>query len=78
VNDLAKEGFGVIVNIASEAGSRGGCGGAIYSASRHGRLGLTRSTASGYRADGILFLASDLSAFVSGVVLPVDSGWNAG
>jgi|KBSSwiStaDraftv2_1062776.scaffolds.fasta_scaffold01684_12 NAD(P)-dependent dehydrogenase (short-subunit alcohol dehydrogenase family) len=124
---MVRSGSGVIVNIASEAGFRGGCGGAAYTASKHGLIGLTRSTAWGYRADGIrcnalcpggigdtqilsesgfdetyaercfpimslagepgvpqsiadgiLFLASDLSAFVNGVVLPVDGGWNAG
>jgi NAD(P)-dependent dehydrogenase (short-subunit alcohol dehydrogenase family) len=29
-------------------------------------------------ADGVLFLASDQSAFVNGVILPVDGGWCAG
>lgn len=120
-------GSGSIINIASEAGLRGGCGGAAYTASKHGLIGLTRSVAWGYRqagircnavcpggigataimeqtsidpvdmerclpimslagepsvpqviADAVLFLASDRSAFVNGVILPVDGGWSSG
>jgi len=124
---MAAVGRGSIINIASVAGTRGGAGGAAYTASKHGLIGLTRSVAWGYRKDGIrcnavcpgaigetaildnnaidqdyaqrcfpimslagepgvpqsiadaiLFLSSDLSAFVSGVVLPVDGGWCTG
>ncbi len=118
---------GSIINIASEAGLRGGTGGAAYTVSKHGLVGLTRSVAWAYRQDGIrcnavcpggigateilneaaidpadaerwqsimslagkpgepqsiadavLFLASDQSAYVNGVLLPVDGGWSAG
>lgn len=44
---------GSIINIASEAGFRGGCGGAAYTASKHGLIGLNRSVAWGYRQDGV-------------------------
>jgi len=123
---MTRAGRGSIINVASEAGLRGGCGGAAYVASKHGLVGLTRSVAWSYRtsgircnavcpgaigetdimndsaidpadaeiflpvmslategrpqsiADAVLFLASDLSAFVNGVMLPVDGGWSAG
>lgn len=124
---MQKAGSGSIINIASVSGVRGGSGGAAYTASKHGLIGLTRSVAWGYRQEGIrcnalcpgaigdtrimddasldpvnaercmpvmslagvpgkpssiadaaLFLASDQSAFVNGVVLPVDGGWSAG
>lgn len=50
---MVAAGSGSIINIASEAGFRGGCGGAAYVASKHGLVGLTRSVAWGYRQDGI-------------------------
>lgn len=124
---MVKVGKGSIINIGSVASLRGGSGGAAYTASKHGLIGLTRSVAWGYRpegvrcnaicpgaiggtaimddsaidmeyfarcqpvfelageagepqsiADAVLFLASDQSSFVNGVVMPVDGGWNAG
>jgi NAD(P)-dependent dehydrogenase (short-subunit alcohol dehydrogenase family) len=44
---------GAIVNVASEAGIRGGAAGAAYTASKHAVIGLTRNTATMYRSNGI-------------------------
>ena len=44
---------GSIVNVASEAGLRGSASGAAYTASKHGLIGLTRSTAVFYAASGV-------------------------
>lgn len=44
---------GAIVNIASVGGIRGGAAGAAYTVSKHGLVGLTRSIAWTYRAEGI-------------------------
>jgi NAD(P)-dependent dehydrogenase (short-subunit alcohol dehydrogenase family) len=44
---------GSIVNVASEAGLRGSAAGAAYTASKHGLIGLTRSTAFMYAPNGI-------------------------
>lgn len=46
-------GSGSIVNVASEASLRAGAAGSAYTASKHGLIGLTRSTAVLYRAAGI-------------------------
>lgn len=46
-------GSGAIVNTASAAGSNGGRGGAIYTASKHAVIGLTRSVAWYYGPKGI-------------------------
>ena len=46
-------GGGAIVNVASEAGLRGGCAGAAYTASKHGLIGLTKNTAFIYAKSGI-------------------------
>ncbi|NUP32243.1 MAG: SDR family oxidoreductase [Streptomycetaceae bacterium] len=47
------ESKGSIINTASEAGIRGGCGGPSYTASKHGVVGLTRSIAYMYREQGL-------------------------
>ncbi|WP_436772597.1 SDR family NAD(P)-dependent oxidoreductase [Yinghuangia sp. YIM S09857] len=47
------ESKGSIINTASEAGIRGGCGGPSYTASKHGVVGLTRSIAYMYREQGV-------------------------
>jgi NAD(P)-dependent dehydrogenase (short-subunit alcohol dehydrogenase family) len=44
---------GAIVNVSSEAGLRGSAAGTAYTVSKHGVIGLTRSTAVLYAADGI-------------------------
>jgi len=50
---MEQQGRGAIVNIASVAGLGGGAGGAAYTASKHGVIGLTKSTAFLYAAKGI-------------------------
>ncbi|MCA9773603.1 MAG: glucose 1-dehydrogenase [Myxococcales bacterium] len=42
---MVEQGGGVILNTASHAGIHGGRGGAAYTASKHGVIGLTRSVA---------------------------------
>lgn len=46
-------GGGAIINIASVAGLGGGSAGAAYTASKHGLIGLTRSTAFQYAKSGL-------------------------
>ena len=48
---------GVIINIASVAGLRGGLGSPAYTASKHGIIGLTGDAAAKYGADGIRAVA---------------------
>jgi NAD(P)-dependent dehydrogenase (short-subunit alcohol dehydrogenase family) len=50
---MERQGGGAIVNIASVAGLGGGAGGAAYTASKHGVIGLTKSTAFLYAAKNI-------------------------
>ena len=50
---MEQRGGGAIVNIASVAGLGGGAGGAAYTASKHGVIGLTKSTAFLYAAKKI-------------------------
>lgn len=50
-------GGGVIVNTASVASFRGGEAGVAYTVAKHGLLGLTRSIAAMYGADGIRCVA---------------------
>lgn len=49
---MLEAGRGTIVNVASEAGLKGGCAGAAYT-SKHGLVGLTRNTAFLYATKGI-------------------------
>lgn len=50
---MVERGEGAIVNVASEAGIRGGCAGAAYTASKHGLVGLTKNSAFLYAAKGV-------------------------
>jgi len=50
---MMQAGRGAIVNVASEAGIKGGCAGAAYTASKHGLVGLTRNTAFLYANTGV-------------------------
>jgi NAD(P)-dependent dehydrogenase (short-subunit alcohol dehydrogenase family) len=53
INQMLRQGGGVIVNTASTAGISGSPGGAIYSASKHGVLGMTKSAAAEYATKNI-------------------------
>lgn len=53
VQQMLKQGGGAIINIASTAALHGGAAGAVYTVSKHGLLGLTRSTAWMYAKRGI-------------------------
>ena len=57
IGPMLEGGGGVIVNIASVGGLRGGAAGAAYTASKHGLIGLTKNTAANYAADGIRCVA---------------------
>ena len=50
---MVAQGGGVVVNTSSGAGIRGVAGGAAYAASKHAIIGLTRSAALDYAAQGI-------------------------
>jgi NAD(P)-dependent dehydrogenase (short-subunit alcohol dehydrogenase family) len=53
VQQMLKQGFGSIVNIASIGGLHGGAAGAAYTASKHALVGLTRNTAWTYAKQGL-------------------------
>lgn len=53
VQHMLKNGGGSIINIASTAGISGGAAGVAYTVSKHGVVGLTRSTAWMYAGKGI-------------------------
>lgn len=50
---MLAQGGGSIVNVASVAGMGGGSAGAAYTASKHGLIGLTQSTAYQYAKQGL-------------------------
>jgi NAD(P)-dependent dehydrogenase (short-subunit alcohol dehydrogenase family) len=70
---LAK-GKGAIVNTASEAGLRGSAAGTAYTVSKHGVVGLTRSTAVMYRDQGIRTNAIAPGGTATGLVVDADAG----
>ncbi|SHH87279.1 NAD(P)-dependent dehydrogenase, short-chain alcohol dehydrogenase family [Sporobacter termitidis DSM 10068] len=53
IKEFEKQGSGVIVNIASVGGLFGGRAGAVYTASKHGLVGLTKNTAFHYGGKNI-------------------------
>ena len=50
---MLQQGGGVVLNISSGAGLRGGFGGASYTTSKHGVIGFTRQLAAAYGPRGI-------------------------
>lgn len=50
---MVERGHGAIVNTASEAGLRGSCAGAAYTASKHAIIGLTKNDAFMYGPSGV-------------------------
>jgi NAD(P)-dependent dehydrogenase (short-subunit alcohol dehydrogenase family) len=69
VQIMLKQGGGVIVNIASAAGFGGGFAGAAYTASKHGVIGLTKSTAVMYGNKGIRCVCVSPGAVNTGIPL---------
>lgn len=65
---MIARGRGAIVNVASEAGLKGGCAGAAYTASKHGLVGLTKNSAFLYATRGVR-----INAVAPG---PVETGMN--
>jgi hypothetical protein len=57
IGPMLEGGSGVIVNIASVSGLRGGAAGAAYTASKHGLIGLTKNTAANFATEGIRCVA---------------------
>lgn len=53
IQHMLQQGAGSIVNVASTAGFHGGAAGVAYTVSKHGLVGLTRSTAWMYAKRGI-------------------------
>ena len=54
---MLKAGAGVVINVASAAGLTGANGGAAYTASKHGVVGLSQNIAAMYGPDGICSVA---------------------
>lgn len=50
---MVAQGGGAIVNVASEAGLKGGCAGAAYTASKHALIGLSKNSAFLYAPKGV-------------------------
>jgi NAD(P)-dependent dehydrogenase (short-subunit alcohol dehydrogenase family) len=66
---MVEQGSGVIVNVASIAGVVGGLGGAAYTASKHGLIGLTENIASSYLGTGIRCVGLAPGAIDTGISL---------
>ncbi len=53
IKEFEKQGGGIIINVASVGGLFGGRAGAVYTASKHGLVGLTKNTAFHYGSKNI-------------------------
>ena len=62
------QGGGIIVNVTSEAGLRGGCAGIAYTASKHALIGMTKNTAFMYGPSGIRTNAVAPGGVTTGIV----------
>lgn len=69
---MVAQGSGSIVNTASVAGLGGGAAGAAYTVSKHGLIGLTRSTAFVYAKDGVRCNAIAAGAVETNIMQSVD------
>lgn len=67
---MMKAARGSIVNVASEAGIRGNASGTAYTVSKHGVVGLTRSTAFMYGPHGIRVNAVAPGGVATGIPMP--------
>lgn len=65
---MLKKGKGAIVNVASIAGLIGGAGGAAYTASKHGLIGLTKQMAVSYGSQGIKVNVICPGAIITGML----------
>jgi 3-oxoacyl-[acyl-carrier protein] reductase len=65
---MLKKGRGAIVNVSSIAGLIGGAGGAAYTASKHGLIGLTKQMAVSYGPQGIKVNVICPGAIVTGML----------
>lgn len=67
---MLNAGRGSIVNVAAEAGLRGNASGTAHTVSKHGVVGLTRSTAFMYGPRGIRVNAVAPGGVATGMAMP--------
>jgi NAD(P)-dependent dehydrogenase (short-subunit alcohol dehydrogenase family) len=72
IPSMLEAGSGVIINVSSIAGTTGGLGGAAYTSSKHGLIGLTQNTAAMYGRDGIRCVGLAPGAIATGISLGGD------
>ncbi len=70
---MLEAGHGSVVNVSSEAGLRGSCAGAAYTASKHAVNGLTKNSAVMYNGTGIRFNAVAPGAVITNIEAPFES-----